>query len=60
MIIDELRKMVKWNTNEKSPFIEVIRSNPDLYRVRPLMTEKIYLISKNSPEDYVQFLFEYT
>ncbi|CAF4051701.1 unnamed protein product, partial [Rotaria sp. Silwood2] len=58
-IIDELRKMVQWNTNEKSAFIEELRSNPDLYRLRPLMTEKIYLISKNSTEkDYVQFLFD--
>ncbi|CAF2630534.1 unnamed protein product [Rotaria sp. Silwood2] len=51
--------MVQWNTNEKSAFIEELRSNPDLYRLRPLMTEKIYLISKNSTEkDYVQFLFD--
>jgi hypothetical protein len=38
--IDELRKMVQWDTNEKSRFIEELRSNPEFYRNRPLTTEK--------------------
>jgi len=59
IIIDELREMVQWNTNEKGQFIEELRSNQNLYRDSPLTTEKIYLISKNySEEDYVQFLLQ--
>ena len=56
-VIDELRKMVQWNTKEKSPFIEELRSNSKLYRDRPSITEKFRLISINyTEEDYVQFL----
>jgi hypothetical protein len=59
IIIDYLRKMVQWDTNEKSRFIEELRSNPTSYRVKPTATEKIYLILKKyTEEDYVQFLFK--
>jgi len=59
MIIDALRKMVQWNTDEKRPFINELRSNPTIYRDHPLITEKIYLISKHyTEEDYVELIFK--
>ena len=45
-MIDELRKMAQWNTNEKSQSIEELQSNQKFYRDRPLITEKIYLIKE--------------
>ncbi|CAF2075854.1 unnamed protein product [Rotaria magnacalcarata] len=56
-VIDGLRKIVQWNTNEKCHFIEELRSNKEYYINYPLLTEKIYLIRKNYiEEDYVEFL----
>ncbi|CAF5033435.1 unnamed protein product, partial [Rotaria sp. Silwood1] len=58
-IIDGLRKMVQWNTNEKCHFVEELRSNKEFYIDDPLMTEKVYLISKNyTEEDYMDFLLK--
>ena len=59
IIIDALRRMVRWNTDEKRPFIDELRSNPTIYRDHPLITEKIYLISKHyTEEDYVELIFK--
>ncbi len=59
MFINELREMIRWNTNEKSPFIEELQSNPQLYRDHPSTTEEYYLIKQNYTEkDYVEFLFK--
>ncbi|CAF2705497.1 unnamed protein product [Rotaria sp. Silwood2] len=58
-VIDGLRKMVKWNTDEKCPFVEELRSNKESYTDDPLMTEKVYLIFKNyTEEDYMDFLLK--
>ena len=55
---DQLRRMSRWNSDEKSRFVDELRSHPELYRNRPLATEKVYLLSKNfTEEDYVQILF---
>jgi hypothetical protein len=58
-MVDELRKMVQFNTDEKRVFIEELRSNPESYKNRPLMTEKMCLIKKNYTEkDYVEYLLK--
>ncbi|UJR37167.1 hypothetical protein I4U23_029876 [Adineta vaga] len=59
MIVDQLQKMLRSNQKEKDLFISELQSNSKLYKERPLMTEKLFLITKNrSEEDYVQFLFD--
>ncbi|CAF4339628.1 unnamed protein product [Rotaria socialis] len=56
-VIHGLIKMVRWNTHEKYHFIEELQSNKEYYRNYPLMTDKIFLISKNdTEEDYMKFL----
>jgi hypothetical protein len=58
-VIDGLRKMVQCNTDEKRVFVKELRSNQDSYKNRPLMTEKMCLISENYTEDdYVEFLLK--
>ncbi|CAF4290951.1 unnamed protein product, partial [Rotaria sordida] len=58
-VIDGLRKMIKWNTDEKNYFVKELRSKKESYTNHPLMTEKIYLILKNyTEEDYMDFLLK--
>lgn len=59
LIIDQLRKMIQWNTDEIRPFVEQLQLNPEVYRDHPLITEKIYLISdQHTEEEYVLFLLK--
>ncbi|CAF0892498.1 unnamed protein product [Rotaria sordida] len=58
-VIDGLKEMVKWDTDEKRHFVEELRSNKNHYTDNPLMTEKVYLICKNyTEESYMDFLLK--
>lgn len=58
-VIDQLERMIEWKTDELTPFVDELRSNPKIYRNCPSITEKFQLIlNKRTEEEYVLFLMK--
>ncbi len=45
-MITDLREMIQWDKDQRSHFIQELRSNQDKYRQKPFMTEKLYLLGR--------------